>query len=175
MREWLSEIAKQHKKWVNMARYFGVGDYAEDIVQEMYLKLHRVYGDSDRDIRDSLVIQVIKTLCMDFHKANGKIKKVGLSYVRNHMEEAESYNEDFHELTQKIRQRLEDLHFFYERFYHHYTDVDFFMHTDSDKINPSLRDMASELDMSLRSVQNFKENMDLVIKEFHDDYKKLNK
>ena len=39
---WLNIIAKDHKKWVNYVRNFGEYNYAEDIVQEMYLKLVRM-------------------------------------------------------------------------------------------------------------------------------------
>jgi DNA-directed RNA polymerase specialized sigma24 family protein len=34
----IQDIAKRHIEWVKMANYLGA-DYAEDVVQDMYLKL----------------------------------------------------------------------------------------------------------------------------------------
>jgi DNA-directed RNA polymerase specialized sigma24 family protein len=39
--EWLGEIAKHHKDYVRTINKFGEYFYAEDLVQEMYLRLDR--------------------------------------------------------------------------------------------------------------------------------------
>ena len=39
---WLSEIAKNHKQWISTVKGIGGDMYAEDIVQEMYIKLHNL-------------------------------------------------------------------------------------------------------------------------------------
>ena len=39
---WLNEIAKNHKQWLNTVKGIGGDMYAEDIVQEMYIKLHKL-------------------------------------------------------------------------------------------------------------------------------------
>jgi DNA-directed RNA polymerase specialized sigma24 family protein len=36
---WLSEVAKNHKNYVKIINSFGEYFYAEDLVQEMYLRL----------------------------------------------------------------------------------------------------------------------------------------
>jgi len=38
---WLSEVAKNHKNYVKIINSFGEYFYAEDLVQEMYLRLDR--------------------------------------------------------------------------------------------------------------------------------------
>ena len=37
----LSLISKNHKEWINVCKVFGVTDYPEDIVQEMYIKISK--------------------------------------------------------------------------------------------------------------------------------------
>jgi len=39
---WLNEIANNHKQWLNTVKGIGGDMYAEDIVQEMYIKLHKL-------------------------------------------------------------------------------------------------------------------------------------
>lgn len=39
---WLNEIAKHHKQWINTVKGIGGDMYAEDIVQEMYIKLYKL-------------------------------------------------------------------------------------------------------------------------------------
>ena len=39
MTEFLEVLGKNHKEWVQIAKNLGAKDYAEDIVQESYLKI----------------------------------------------------------------------------------------------------------------------------------------
>jgi len=39
--EWLKIVAKDHKEWVKLVQSFGEDFFAEDIVQESYLRLHK--------------------------------------------------------------------------------------------------------------------------------------
>ncbi|MFZ9455306.1 MAG: hypothetical protein ACO27Q_08750, partial [Bacteroidia bacterium] len=39
--EWVSVVAKDHKELVKLVKTFGEDFYAEDIVQEAYLRLYR--------------------------------------------------------------------------------------------------------------------------------------
>ena len=39
---WLNEIAKKHTQWLNTVKGIGGDMYAEDIVQEMYIKLYKL-------------------------------------------------------------------------------------------------------------------------------------
>ena len=38
---WLNEVAKYHEQWIKTVNGIGGDMYAEDIVQEMYIKLHK--------------------------------------------------------------------------------------------------------------------------------------
>jgi len=41
-------LAEYHKEWLKMAHKFGAGDYAEDIVQEMYIRLNKYIDKPER-------------------------------------------------------------------------------------------------------------------------------
>lgn len=66
----LVTLCKYREDWINIAKCFGVHDYAEDIVQDMYLKLHDRLNPSMN--WKSYVILTIRSLCMDYHKRNNK-------------------------------------------------------------------------------------------------------
>ena len=46
----LNILAKQHDKWVRIARSFGLDNYAEDLVQDMYLKIYNWKGKYDKTL-----------------------------------------------------------------------------------------------------------------------------
>jgi hypothetical protein len=52
--EFLKEVVKYHDEWVKTCRALGGGDYSEDIVQEMYLKLHK-YASAEKIIKDGVL------------------------------------------------------------------------------------------------------------------------
>jgi len=38
---WLGKVAERHNEWIRIVHSFGEYDYADDIVQEMYLVLNK--------------------------------------------------------------------------------------------------------------------------------------
>ena len=63
----IAEIAKKHKDWVNIARSFGAKTEAEDIVQEMYLRLDK-YIKPNQKITSSFVWITLRNIYFDFLK-----------------------------------------------------------------------------------------------------------
>lgn len=75
MNDVLKIIAKQHKKWTNIVRSFGMHNYAEDIVQNMYLKIHKWNGKYDNsimynetEINEYFIFKVLRNLFLDYHR-----------------------------------------------------------------------------------------------------------
>jgi len=73
---WLKEVAKHHKEWIKIAQVYGARDYAEDCVQQAYLKLNR-YGSPDKIFCEhgnltkqgrGYMFWTIKTVVMQYHK-----------------------------------------------------------------------------------------------------------
>lgn len=71
----LAIISKQHNKWVQIVRSFGMHNYPEDIVQNMYLKIHQWQGKYDNsimynetEINEYFIFKVLRNLFLDYHK-----------------------------------------------------------------------------------------------------------
>ena len=60
----LHEICKGHSKWVRMAQKFDY-DNAEDLVQEMYLKIHNL---NPTQINEVYIYRTIKSIFVDDYK-----------------------------------------------------------------------------------------------------------
>lgn len=64
----LNEIAKDHLKWVEVVKIFGINDYPEDIVQEMYLRISKSKIISSRNYK-GYVYLTLRNLCYDYHNS----------------------------------------------------------------------------------------------------------
>lgn len=77
----LKEIALKHDYWLRVAYSFGVGDYAPDIVQEMYIKANKYIeaGTLKEETVTTYVYCIIRSLCLDLKRLQKKRVKVELS------------------------------------------------------------------------------------------------
>ena len=78
--EWLASVAKHHRYFISVVKGFGEDKYAEDIVQEMYLRIYK-YTNPEKIIKDGEVNQgfiwfVLRNIYVDYCKQKGKIEKV---------------------------------------------------------------------------------------------------
>jgi len=82
MNQVLKKIAHKHKDWVRMVVSFGCSKYiAEDIVQEMYIKIHDLlqkgldisYG---KDINYYYIYRTLKNSYYIYSEKNSKVQKV---------------------------------------------------------------------------------------------------
>lgn len=84
----LQEICNRHSKWVRMAQKFDY-DNAEDLVQEMYLKIHNL---NPTEVNEVYIYRTIKSIFIDDYK-----KKKILTAPLNGKEACnieDDYNED---------------------------------------------------------------------------------
>lgn len=91
----LEKIAKKHKDWLRIVNSFGCdGDKCEDIVQEMYLKVHTLisngtdisYGD---EINHFYIYRILRSLFIDLCRKEAKITKVNVEYLEKFTQEEE--------------------------------------------------------------------------------------
>jgi len=181
---WLNIIAKEHKKWVNYVRNFGEYNYAEDIVQEMYLKLVRMdeaqrtttdkryalnYSTEDRVLNDngtanaSYIWLVLHTLFIDFQKQKNKYQKISL----NDIQIEESYNTDMEkawgDFTTIVEKESNTWQLYDRLLFNLYS---------SSKI--SMRDISEGTGIELRSIWNTINNCKARIKvKLCEEYKQL--
>lgn len=70
--EWLTKVAELHKDWIKAALAYGAKDFAEDVVQDTYIKLHK-YANADKVITNGhvnkgYVFFALRTVIADYHK-----------------------------------------------------------------------------------------------------------
>ncbi len=91
----LEKIANKHSDWCRIVKSFGCkGNKCEDIVQEMYLKVHTLisngtdisYGD---EINHFYIYRILRSLFIDLCRKEAKITKVNVEYLEKFVEEEE--------------------------------------------------------------------------------------
>lgn len=117
----LEKIASKHKDWYRIVKSFGCeGDKCEDIVQEMYLKVHTLinsgtdisYGD---EINHFYIYRILRSLFIDLCRKEKKIIKVNVDYLEKFVEEEETQKEKDIEGKMKELDTLLDKVYWYDR------------------------------------------------------------
>ena len=80
MENWLSKVAEKHTYWIKLVQKFGAGHYAEDIVQEMYLKIHK-YADEKKTIvkgkvNSRYIYLALYSIFIEYMRQKSKINKI---------------------------------------------------------------------------------------------------
>ena len=168
---WLKEVAKFHKDYLRIVESYGEDFYAEDIVQEMYIRLYK-YADKEKIIQKdgklnrAYIHFTLRNIFKDLTKERNKHKKVnleerkeiGVSYDYISKEEA------FSSLIKRVKQEAETWHWYDEMLFKHYFDSGI-----------SMRELADETRISTSSIfqtikyckGKLKENLS----EDYEDYK----
>lgn len=86
--KWLNQVAKYHEEYLEIVKNLGEKSYAEDIVQEFYLRLIK-YGKEEKIINAKGILNkaylyfCLKNTYLLFWKEKRKFKKVNLDDVKN--------------------------------------------------------------------------------------------
>ena len=123
----MKEICKQHNRWINIVKQFGITDYAEDVVQEAYIKCL----EKER-VNESYFFLTLRSLAMDLHRKQKKIIKVSIDEV-NIISEIEQQNE--------VLEIVNDFHWFDKEI--------FFLYYDN---KMPMRKIAKETGISLKTI-----------------------
>jgi RNA polymerase sigma factor (sigma-70 family) len=96
----VEKLAVNHKQWINYAlKVCGNLDDANDLVQDMYLKMHTI----DKEVNSSYIYCVIKNIYLDQYRKN-KVREKTI-FIQ---EELEEQNEDI-DLTIAYDEALNEL------------------------------------------------------------------
>jgi len=96
----IEKLAVNHKQWINYAlKVCGNLDYANDLVQDMYLKMHTI----NKEVNSSYIYCVIKNIYLDQYRKN-KVREKTI-FIQ---EELEEQNEDI-DLTIAYDEALNEL------------------------------------------------------------------
>jgi hypothetical protein len=82
----MDKIYSRHKHWIKMVEGFGEKNYAEDIVQEAYIK---VYG---KQINEAYFYFTLRSLTMDLHRK--KVEKVEITEDVEFLLKEDNYQEE---------------------------------------------------------------------------------
>lgn len=145
--DWLTKVAKHHKYFVSVVESFGEYFYAEDIVQEMYLRLHKYTTwdkiEKDGEINKGFVWFVLRNIYVDYCKQKSRIDKCDLKeaiYIYDDSEE-KAINLAKNKIDLKVEAEINS--------WHPYDAMLFRLYKESDK---SMRELAKGTKISLTSI-----------------------
>jgi len=169
----LELLAKNHKLWIKMVVGFGCDvDTAKDIVQSMYLRIHKYVKDeqkimyNDDEVNRFFIYVTLKNMWKTYEKGADKFVFFEIreddALDTELMEFAfdEAMETAFERLIDKITQEMDSWHRYDKILSEKYLKSDY-----------SLRDIASGSGISLTSIFNsMRENKRILKEKFAEDY-----
>lgn len=131
----MDHIFSKHKHWVSMVKKFGEVNYAEDVVQEAYIKVMKL----NKEINEAYFYYTLRSLTMDLHSKR-VIKEVITKKIEYSLFEDES-NKLAEELAQPYLEFIETWDWY---------DKKLFMLWVNNKI--SIRKLSRETNIGFKSV-----------------------
>jgi len=156
----LSKLYNNHNKWLNIVKKLGGGDYSEDIVQEMYLKLSKI--ELKEQTIDTFVYYVLRNMTFDLHRKKSNIFKVDLEdcVFLEYLED--QGKEELETIYERIEQEVEDWHWYDKMLWQLYTE------------DRTMRELAKDTKISLSSIfhtiKTCKERIKIAVGEDYEDY-----
>jgi DNA-directed RNA polymerase specialized sigma24 family protein len=164
--QWLAKVAVYHKDWIKVVQSFGEYDYAEDIVQESYIALHK-YADESKlldvngKVRKGYMYFTLRSLYYQYYNKKKKVNKVDVDgcwelFDDSNIEEHKAYNE----ICLLIDEEIKNWDWYDRKLFKLYRDTDL-----------SMRDIAKETGISLISIFHSLKNHKAVLKDkFQKNY-----
>ena len=153
-----------------MAYKFGAGDYAEDIVQEMYIRLNKYVEEPERIMYKNepnklFVWVTLRNMVRNFQNKKDILVFTGDMVEYDYEEELFYYEEanGFERLIEKIWDSTEELHWYDKKMFEVYHTTDM-----------SMRDIEKETRISLYSIfDTLKKTKEYVKEKHYEDYEDL--
>jgi len=115
--EVLAILFKKHKDWCNIVQSFNVNkDTAEDIVQEMYIKIDRMVKNgtdimyNDSQVNYWYVYRTLYTLFLDLKRKESKVDLIGLDDIKKDLIQDDFI--DYDNIHNKLTSELESLYWY---------------------------------------------------------------
>ncbi len=170
--DWLNIVASQHEDWIKIVNSFGEFNYAEDIVQESYIRLIK-YAKPYNIIKDNKVSRgymffTLRSVYFQYYNSKRKIQKVSIDDEENLLQIADETNLEEHEAFNKvctlIDEVAEEWNWYDRKLFKLYRDTDL-----------SIRKIAAETNISWVSIfntlKNCKTDVQSKLDETYEDYK----
>jgi DNA-directed RNA polymerase specialized sigma24 family protein len=146
----MEHIYSRHKHWVSIVKKFGEVNYAEDVVQEAYIKVH------GKDINEAYFYYTLRSLTMDLHSK--KVVKVEMTQDIEYSLREDEGNELAEELAQPFIEFIDTWHWY---------DKMLFMTWVNNKI--SMRKLSRETGIAFMSVYYTIKKCKLRLKEWQEN------
>jgi len=125
MKSTLEIVAEQHNDWIRIVKSFGCNsETAEDIVQEMYIKIHILVSKgtdvmyNETEINHYYIFRTLRSLFIDLTRKQSKIKIVGYDDLYETLISPE-FNEidDVEKFYEMVNNALDTFHWYDEKIY----------------------------------------------------------
>jgi len=163
----LELLAKKHIDWIKMVQSFGCDPIlAEDIVQEMYIRLHKYIDDPERimygeEVNTYFVYITLRNMYNTIKKIQSRVEFVDLQEVEDELifEDVNYENfESFDDLIEKIWEDVEDWHWYDKKMFQLYHNSPMSIRTIADETKISARSIFNTLKNGRERIQEICEN-----------------
>jgi DNA-directed RNA polymerase specialized sigma24 family protein len=167
--EWLKDVAKDHKEWVKLVKSFGEDLYAEDLVQECYLRLYKYTKPenviTNGQINKGFMYFTLRNMYLYACRNKGKFEGFDIEAIQIKDEPSQlDKHEAYLKILGKIENEVDSWHWYDQKLFELYRDTDL-----------SIRDIAAETKISSSSIfntlKNCKQKIRLAVGEDYTDYK----
>lgn len=117
VRRTLEIIHERHDEWVYLVRAFGCNkDTAEDIVQDMYLRMHKIISSgtdvmyNNTEINSYYILKTLKSIYIDMTRKDQRIIEIDYDTEAYHIQTDSTPN--YEETHEKINQELNKMYWF---------------------------------------------------------------
>ena len=112
------KLTDKHQDWINIVKSFGVKDYAEDVVQEMYVRvLKYIRGGKDLSYDDDInyfyIYQMLRHMCINLKIKKGKIIVINIDDYLNNIKRYNTIEQNIAKKYEKINKKLDSM-FWYD-------------------------------------------------------------
>ncbi len=122
MINFLSEIFKKHKIWIDIVCTFGCNkETAEDIVQEMYIKIDKKIKNGldinfgKNDYNYYYIFKTLKTLFLDLKRKEAKVKTIDIDTATKYLSDIDNRNYDV--VYQDVQNQLNKMYWYDKKVY----------------------------------------------------------
>lgn len=168
--KWLELVAKDHKEYVKVVQNFGEYFYAEDIVQEAYLRIYKYCKPENiiqnGEVNKGFMYFVLRNLYLSYLKELEKNPKIPIDEIIYSLyeEDETEKHEAYLRLLNKVSKELNNWEWYDKMLFEIYKND-----------NKSIRKISKETRISTKSIfqtlKNCKKRLKENLKEDYEDYK----
>ena len=118
----LNLIANKHKDWIKVVQSFGCNkDTAEDLVQEMYIKMIRLVNNgtviwyNKNELNHFYIFRTLRSLFIDLIRKENKVTLIAFDSLNHSLNTEELVN--FEESYNKFLNNLDKMHWYDKKVY----------------------------------------------------------